>query len=689
MYKNIYIEDRYNDEPLVHIWDDKEGHFKFNYEQYVYVKSSDGEYTSLYGDSLEKVPRSYIDRGTQKRLEETYGEGKAVFQSDLKLETAVLSELYRSDETPSEDVEVLFFDIEVSMEGSLPNIDTAQNPVTSVAYTVKSTDESTVLIWDPENDLDVIEREGVEVIPFEDEDEMLYYLVEHWRDIKPDIISGYNSDYFDVPYLYRRINRILGNSVANKLSPIGEVDYLKNRDRFVIAGVSSLDYLSLYKNFTFTEKDSYSLDNVSKDELDRGKIEYQGREVELDNGDTVVIQDLDDLKKYDIDGFIEYNLEDVHLVRDLDRKFDFIELARKICHMGRVPYEDIYMSSRYIDGAFITRLNQNGIVAPNVQRITNFSIDGFHSIGSKEVRLKEDIHIDVPRKGTLGIRVSSATKKKIDYTAVEGNRFILETPLDFEIEPDYGIGLEFEGAYVKEPNPGLYEWVYDLDLTSMYPSIIMSLNISPETLVGKVYDWDPQKFAKDVVGDKKYKVWVFEDKGFTEKTRDELKRYLNDNNYSIAANGAFYRNDIRGLIPSVLEEWFSLRQDYKATRDEWRESNEEGSEEKAEYYDKLQHVHKILINSVYGVLGLSSFRFYSIFNSEAVTSTGQLLIKFTQKMGDHYYNKKINGHEYEIEFEDGDTVKLSSDDEVEVMRNGQVDRISVSDLKADDEVVGV
>ncbi len=599
MYKNIYIEDRYTDQPTVHIWDSQKGHIEFEYNKKMYVRSPDGDYTSLYGDPLAEVPASKIDYNTKQRLQDRYGEGEAIFQSDLQLETQILSEVYRDAEEPSEDVETLFFDIEVSMEGELPKISTANNPITSIAYTVRSTGESKVLIWDPENETENFEQEGVEVIPFEGEDQLLYSFVEEWRDIDPDIISGYNVDGFDVPYLYRRISKVINNDFADRLSPIEEVDFRKNRGergegRFFIAGVSSLDYYSLYKNFTFTELDSYSLDNVSKEELDRGKVEYMGKEIETEDGETVVIEDLDDLKEYDPEAFVRYNIEDAWLVRDLDDKFDFIELARKICHLGHVPYEDIYMSSRYIDGAFITRLNKRGIIAPNVHRIEDFELDGFHSVGSKEIKLKNEIHPDIPRKGTIGIRVSSATKKKVDYDRIEKDKFILEEPVDFEVFEDYSIGLEFEGAYVKEPDPGLYEWIYDLDLTSMYPSIIMSLNISPETLVGKIYDWSAEGFIK---GEKEtYKVWIFDEEEFSEFTNSELEKFLEEGEFSVAANGAFYRNDKKGIIPEVLEEWFTLRQEYKSTRNEWREKEGEKAEEKAEYYDKLQHVHKILIN---------------------------------------------------------------------------------------------
>jgi DNA polymerase elongation subunit (family B) len=248
--------------------------------------------------------------------------------------------------------------------------------------------------------------------------------------------------------------------------------------------------------------------------------------------------------------------------------------------------------------------------------------------------------------------VSSSTKKRVDYKGVDGRNFILEEPLPFEVREDYDIGLDFEGAYVKSPDPDLYEWVYDLDLTSMYPSIIMSLNASPETKVAKAYGFDVYDFMKKP--DKEWKVWVFENKAYKTFTEaGDLKRWLEKKGYSIAANGAIYRNDIDGVIPEILKKWFDLRQSYKSKRNDAERS---GSSEEAAYYDKLQHVHKILINSVYGVLGLPTFRFYDIDNAEATTLTGQATIKFTQKMGDYYYSKKLDDEQNWCIYIDTDSV---------------------------------
>ena len=194
-----------------------------------------------------------------------------------------------------------------------------------------------------------------------------------------------------------------------------------------MAGVSYLDYLALYKNFTYTELDNYRLDSIANKELGRGKVEYTGN--------------LDQLFRDDIEKFIEYNLVDVEIVVELDEKLQFIDLCRGICHAGHVPYEDFVYSSKYLEGALLTYLRRRNLVAPN-----------------KPADRRERME---------------ALKERGD------DKFI--------------------GAYVKDPIVGKYDWVYDLDLTSLYPSIIMTLNISPESKIGKIRDWDANKFVKGEV----------------------------------------------------------------------------------------------------------------------------------------------------------------------------------------------
>ena len=325
-----------------------------------------------------------------------------------------------------------------------------------------------------------------------------------------------------------------------------------------MAGVSYLDYISLYKNFTYTQLASYRLDSVAQKELNRKKIEYDGN--------------LDILFKEDIEKFIEYNLVDVELVVEFDKKLQFIDTARGICHAGHVPYEDFVYSSKYLEGALLTYLKRRNIVAPNKPADRQEMMEA----------LKEE----------------------------GGGKFI--------------------GAYVKAPIVGKYEWIYDLDLTSLYPSIIMTINISPETKVGKIENWDAQEFVKD-----KRDSWIINGDTITQ---ENLKIFFEKSKFSVASNGVLYRTDKVGLIPDVLDLWFSQRVEFK---NQMKKYGKEGETEKYEWYKNRQLVQKILLNSLYGVLGLPAFRFYDIDNAAAVTTTGQTVIKSTADMANIKYNKEL------------------------------------------------
>ena len=177
------------------------------------------------------------------------------------------------------------------------------------------------------------------------------------------------------------------------------------------------------------------------------------------------------------------------------------------------------------------------------------------------------------------------------------------------------------------PIPGLYKWIYDLDLTSLYPSIIMSLNISPETKIGVIQKWDEMCLLKT----EPHQVT------FTDGTyAQDVKQWLTDNKYTVASNGAVYRTDIKGFLPKILEKWFDERVEFKDKRDEY----EVGTEE-YKFYDAMQQTQKVLLNSFYGVLGLKTFRFHDLDNAGAITATGQSVIKFSQKVINSYYAKEI------------------------------------------------
>jgi DNA polymerase elongation subunit (family B) len=546
---NIYIDKKTEE---VHLWDDTKGYVKFPLPKYAYRKKPGGRYRSVYGDELEKV--TMFNRNDP-----------SVFEGDVSPETRVLIDAYEDSDEPSKGHRVIFFDIEVSSEGGFPVIEEGDKELTAIALYDSVTKKYTAFILDKEGKLQDSETEETTILSYDNEESLISHFMNKWEEIQPTIITGWNIDGFDVPYLYNRIKRVMGASFAKRLSPIQECYYNTYSKRMVVAGISCMDYLTLYQKFSGKNEPSYTLGAIGKKVVNIEKISYTGS--------------LNDLYKEDIKKYIDYNLNDVKIVVALDKKLQFIDLARRICHTGHVGYEQFGTSSRYLEGAILMYLRRQGRVAPN--------------------------------------------------KPVEGRE---------EYEQRMEDGEEgFEGAFVKDPVPGRYNWVFDLDLTSMYPNIIISLNISPETKIAKVENWNAEDFVRGklsevILSGQKYSAKEFSD-------------MLIQNNLSVASNGAVYRlpkeTGQEGTIPSILIKWFNQRKEMRKMASKYAE---EKNWEMYEFYDQRQKVQKILLNSIYGCLGLPVFRFYDKDNAEAVTLSGVSIIK-TANMAINQYYRNVLGED--------------------------------------------
>jgi DNA polymerase elongation subunit (family B) len=562
MYQNIFFKSNTNQ---VWIWDDEKGLLEFEYTPYAYKRDSNGKYKSLYGERLTRI-NNFVKNDPN------------LFESDVAETTRILVDLYAESDVPSKGITTMAFDIEVEMITGLPDPTLGNNEVTSIAYHDSVTNSYTILVLDKQKKLQKSITENKSVVPCHDEKTLLLKFLDAIQEIQPHIMTGWNCDAFDIPYLYNRIKRVLGKSNAHRLSPIGEMFYSPYRNRYTIAGISVLDYMTVYKKFSYKELPSYALNAVSMTELGRGKIEYQGN--------------LDDLMENDIETFIEYNITDVELVLELDKKLQYIDLVRGIAHVGHVPYEDFVYSSKYLEGALLTYLkNIGGVVAPN-----------------KPADRREKME-ELKESGEQG----------------------------------------FIGAFVKDPIPGRYDWMYDLDLTSLYPSIIMTLNISPETKIAKIEDWNAEEFIR---GTKE--TYIIDGKIVA---HEKLKEYLDKYKHTVASNGVMYSSEYTGLIPAILNEWFDKRVEYKNEMKKWGNA---GDTEKYSFYKKRQLVQKILLNSLYGVLGLPAFRFYDLDNAEAVTLSGQTVIKKTEAAINLKYNKELKTDDLDyVQYVDTDSVFVS------------------------------
>lgn len=458
MYQNIFVDKKNG---LVYLWDDEKGLAKFSYPRYAYRRSSTGKYKSLYGDTLDRVT-DFEDHDPD------------LFESDVAPEMRILIDAYEDSDEPSHGHKVVVLDIEVSTEGGFPDITKGDKTITAIALYDQVGDKYHSLILDPERKVPESDTGGVSTRSFRTEEGLLNSFIMLWEEIQPSIVTGWNTNGFDLPYLFNRLRNVLGKQGGYRLSPVGIAYQNKFNRRMTIAGISCLDYMDLYKKFIGVMKPSWTLANVAKDEeLENQKIVYKGSLMDLYNND--------------IHRFVEYNLVDVKVVVELDKKYDFIHLAQAVCHKGHVPYEWFQMSSRFIDGAILMYLRRHNLIAPN-----------------KPVGGREEL-------------------ERMEEEGEDG----------------------FTGAFVKEPIPGLYDWIYSADITSLYPSVIMSLNISSDTKLGKIINWDFQQYHN-----KQLKVLDF---GNNETiTSDEFQKSIENSKCSIASNGVVYKQPTKKIVGKII-----------------------------------------------------------------------------------------------------------------------------------------
>ena len=568
MYQSVYYD---REEYQYYLRDDKRGWKVFKYQPTYYVAHEDGEMETLDGTRVVPVKRM-----------DNYKDPK-YFEKDVDKDTRLLVDFYyESDETPSYH-NLVYLDIECEIVGALTpeNIKNPKGKITSVALYDNNSKKYYCLILDEKQLMDEAKSESKEVIPYKSERELLDGFLEIWEKLDPTIISGWNSEFFDIPYLYYRINKVLGQDMGNYLSPIQKVKtkivQTKNglAEHVIIAGLNHLDYMNLFKKFITKQEPSYALGTIGEKYVKLGKIDYQGS--------------LDKLFREDVDKFIEYNIRDVEIIVELEKALKFIELSVTICHLCHTTYEQIYYSTVLNDGAILTYLKRKGIVSPNKPTTYN--------PGLKEIK------------------------------------------------------EEYAGGYLKDPVPGLYEWVIDLDFTSLYPSIIRSLNMGIETLVGRVVNtgkfdnqWSLRELKKM---DPNRMVEIEKVKKDRRLVRSEIKvsqliELIEEGDLLISAPGVIFRKDKSSVVCEILADWFAKRQEYKALMKKAYKVDKDPV--MGEFYNKRQHAYKIKLNDVYGVFAINGWRYTDghKFISKAITLTGQRLTQESIKFVNEWMNKELN-----------------------------------------------
>jgi len=561
MYQAIYYD---RSTYTFNLRDDKTGWSEFKYHRPRFKIDPNGQYQTLDGKRANAVTKyDWKDN--------------SLYESDLDAYTSVLIDRYKDSDDAAEWQNIVYFDIECEIAGALTPelIKNAPTKITSIAVYDNTTQKYYCLILDEKQQLQTVNEENRAIIPFPHEHDLLHAFLNLWEQLDPTIITGWNTEYFDVPFLYYRIENQLGTNDAARMSPLRKVKFgTYSHDAPVeLAGLNHLDYMLLFKKYNAKQEPSYKLGDIGEKYVGLAKIEYEGN--------------LDRLFQEDINKFIEYNIRDVEILIELEKKFKFIELTIAICHLCHVPYEQIYLSTALNDGAILTYLKRQNIVSPN-----------------KPTTIRPAL---------------------------------------------YDIKEEYAGGYLKDPIPGLYEWVIDLDFTSLYPSIIRSLNIGIETYIGRIVNrdkYDNNWTLDDLKGmDHEQLVTIERLKDDKTTSQSEIKvgqiiDYIEQGGMMIAASGAIFRADKPSVVCEVLTDWFNKRVEYKNLM---KKAYKAGDAVKGEFYNRRQHAYKIKLNDVYGCYAINGWRYtdgHKII-SKAITLTGQRVTQESIKFVNQWMNEQL------------------------------------------------
>ena len=528
---------------------------KRDFKPTMFVKSDKpSKYKSMYGESVSpiqfdsnKEAAEFAERYKEVSNFPIYGQTNWNYQ--------FLTEKYPNDiEWDINQIKIFSVDIETTVENGFPDVFNPLEKILLITLQDNTTKKITTFGTGPFTQTSETSQYDVDYKQCRDERELLVRFLDWWSVNTPDVLTGWNTDFFDVPYLISRVDRVLDDDYVKVFSPFKlvrrNVKKIMGREQltYEIQGVAQLDYLALYKKFTYITRPSYKLDNIAETELGKKKLES--------GFDT-----FREFYEKDWNRFVEYNIIDTALVDELEDKMKLIELILTMAYDAKCNFQDIFSPVRTWDSLLYNHLWKQNVVLPQSE--------------SKESR-------------------------------------------------------SIVGAYVQEVEPGEYEWVASFDATSLYPSIIMQYNMSPETLVpGSMMD-----VTVDGLLEGKYDL-----------------SSLKEKNYSMTANGQCFTNDKLGYMPEIVQKFFDDRQKYKKlmlkAKQDLIDTGDDKYKNDISKYNNFQMARKIQLNSLYGAMANQYFRFYDDRIAEGITMSGQHIIRQTAVGLDKFLNK-VCGTENEM-----------------------------------------
>lgn len=560
------------DKDVIHIVERVNG--KREYRQFparytLYYPDPRGKFTSIFGDKLERV---VVNSGRKFNTEKKIHEHKGLFESDVNPVFRCLADNYMDREAP--ELNICFFDIEVDFNKDKGFADPSDpfNAVTAVALHLSWLKRTICLTVKP----DTLSKEQAQAIcnKFEDtvlcdtEEELLQMFLDLIDDA--DILTGWNSEGFDIPYMVNRVARVLSKSHTRKFCLWDKfpktktvTKYGKESDTFELQGRVHLDYLLLYQKYTYHEMHSYSLDAIGEHELGERKVDYEGT--------------LDQLYNNDYETFIAYNRQDVDLMVKMDAKLQFIDLANVLAHSNTVLLQTTMGAVAQTDMAIVNEAHARGLIVPDKKR------------GDKPIQAA-GAYVAVPKKG-MHEWIGSIDLNSLYPSILRSCNMSTETIVG-QVRHT-----------VTKPMLESYNWEVAKAWEGKFATPEYELVIEKD--IAEVMHVD------------------FENGDSFEATGAEIYEMVFNSGqpWLITANGTIFTYEKKGIVPGLLERWYDERKVMQ------KKAKETYGTPDFEYWDKRQLVKKINLNSLYGALLNPGSRFFDERLGQSTTLTGRCIAR--------------------------------------------------------------
>ena len=543
-----------------------------------YFKDPKGKFQSIYGDPLTRI----ICKNTKElRKEQAINSSKKLFEADINPIFVCLSENYLNAEPPK--LNVAFFDIEVDFdpERGYASPDDAFMPITAIAVYLQWMETMICLAVPPKKlkmaDAKEMVKDFDNVMLYETEAEMLDVFLDLIKDA--DVLSGWNSEGFDIPYTVNRITKALSKEDTRRFCLFNQFPKKREYEKYGRQAVTydfigrvHLDSLELYRKYTYEERHTYRLDAIAEYELGERKTQYEGT--------------LDQLYNNDFRTFVEYNINDCMLLEKLDKKLKFMDLANTLAHECTVLLQTTMGAVAVTEQAIINEAHRRGFQVPN--RIKMDDREGNEGAAGAYVAYpKEGIHDWIGSLDINSLYPSAIRALNMGPETIVGQlrQTITQEYIDSMVAKGKSFAAAWEGVF------GSLEY-----------TAVMSQEIGTDITI----DWENGDV--DVV------------------SAAEVYRLIYESNqpWILSANGTIFTYEKEGIIPGLLKRWYAERKEMQA---KLKEAIKAGNKVEEEYWDKRQLVKKINLNSLYGAILNNGCRFFDKRIGQSTTLTGRAIAK--------------------------------------------------------------